>query len=111
MIDSKETVSPKYNKTDNTNKLTETGAACTRPAQVPPGHNPRTEKVGVYKIPPLTKKLGERNSVFFRGVSLGVSSTLRGRRHAQGQGVHTNQVPCFVLTHVCVLCVWVEGWG
>lgn len=57
MIDSKETVSPRYNRTDNTNKLTETGAACTRPAQAPPGHNPRTEKGSGYKIPPLTKKL------------------------------------------------------
>jgi len=54
--DTKETVSPRHDRTDNTYELPETVTACTRPAQVQTRQNPSTEKGSGNKVLPLTKK-------------------------------------------------------
>lgn len=64
--------------------------ACTRPAQIQPDKISVLRRGGVHKVPPPTKKLSatdtcwkKGNQVFSNGLTLGRSTELLGRPHAQ----------------------------
>ena len=83
---------------------THTGCmAYTKPSQIQSKQILAWRRVSGYKIPSLTKQLWERKLDFFRGMSMGLSTTLQERPHAQEQWPNTNQTPHFVFGFVFVL--------